>query len=63
VDDIFIFTSGSISEAGILKNILNLFSKAIGMLINEEKSTLTSFYSQILKKDFFDNFFLLRIRF
>jgi hypothetical protein len=43
VDDILIFTSGSRSEVGILKNILNLFYKAIGMLINEEKSTLTSF--------------------
>jgi hypothetical protein len=42
VDDILIFTSVSSSEAGTLKNILNLFSRAIGMIINEEKSTLTT---------------------
>jgi hypothetical protein len=43
VDDILIFTSGTKGEAETLKNTVNIFSKATGMIINEGKSTLTSF--------------------
>jgi len=38
-----IFTSGFISKVGTLKKFINLFSKSTRMLINEEKSTLTTF--------------------
>jgi hypothetical protein len=43
VDDILIFTAGPRSEARTLKNIINLFSKATRILINKEKSILTTF--------------------
>jgi hypothetical protein len=42
VDDVLIFSEGSRREAEALRNILTLFSKAIGMQINEWKSTLTT---------------------
>ena len=40
VDDIFIFCLGSIRELCALHDILNIFSKAIGMDINVGKSTV-----------------------
>jgi hypothetical protein len=40
VDDILLFGLGSVREGQVLKDILNVFSSAIGMLINLEKSAL-----------------------
>ena len=42
VDDIMIFCSGDRRDTRVLKEILDLFSKATGMEINVEKSTLTT---------------------
>ena len=42
MDDVLIFCSGCRRETLALKDILDLFSKATGMDINERKSTLTT---------------------
>ena len=42
VDDVLIFCSGERGETRVLKEILELFSKATGMEINFSKSTLTT---------------------
>lgn len=42
VDDILLFNNGSIEDCQSLKNILDLFLKAVGLKINEQKSTLTT---------------------
>ena len=42
VDDVLMFGSGSVREAGRLQEILSLFSKATGMEVNELKSTLST---------------------
>jgi hypothetical protein len=42
MDDVLIFSTGSRKDAETLKNILSLFSKATGMVINEGKSSLTT---------------------
>jgi len=42
VDDVLIFCSGCRRESRVLKEILELFSKATGMEINAGKSTLTT---------------------
>ena len=42
VDDVLIFCSGERGETHVLKEILELFSKATGMEINFSKSTLTT---------------------
>ena len=42
VDDVLIFCSGDRRDTRALKEILDLFSKATGMDINFEKSTLTT---------------------
>ena len=42
VDDILIFCSGIRGESRVLQEILDLFSKATGMEINEGKSSLTT---------------------
>ena len=42
VDDVLIFCSGSKGESKVLKEILDLFSKATGMEINAGKSSLTT---------------------
>ena len=42
VDDVLIFYKGSAMDAGIVGEILDLFSKATGIEINAVKSTLTS---------------------
>jgi hypothetical protein len=57
VDDILIFTAGSISEDWTLKNIINLFSKATRMLINEGKSTLITFLLSDGEKGLFRQLF------
>jgi hypothetical protein len=57
VDDILIFTAGPISEAWTLKNIINLFSKARRMLINKEKSILTTFLLSDGEKGLFRQLF------
>jgi len=41
-DDVLMFVSGSVREAGGLQEILSLFSKATGMEVNELKSTLST---------------------
>jgi hypothetical protein len=43
VDDVLIFSGGYKREAETLRNILSIFSKATGMLINDKKSSLTTF--------------------
>eukprot|EP00253_Pinus_taeda_P027227 PITA_27227 len=40
VDDILLFTNGSVNEIKELKSILDLFMKAIGMQVNHRKSQL-----------------------
>lgn len=40
VDDILVFTNGSTNELKDLKNIFELFLKAIGMQINPRKSQI-----------------------
>jgi len=42
VDDVLIFCSGTRGESRTLRDILDLFSKATGMEINAEKSSLTT---------------------
>ena len=42
VDDILLFCNGSI-RVGKLSEILQLFCKATGMILNEQKSTTTTF--------------------
>jgi len=42
VDDVLIFCSGSRGDTRVLKDILDLFTKATGMEINATKSTLTT---------------------
>ena len=42
VDDVLIFCSGTKGESKVLKEILDLFSKATGMEINAGKSSLTT---------------------
>lgn len=41
VDDIILFSNGSLKDCRTLKRILDLFLKATGLCINERKSTLT----------------------
>ena len=41
VDDIILFSNGSVEDCRALKSILDLFLKATGLKINEQKSTLT----------------------
>jgi hypothetical protein len=38
VDDVLIFTNGTLVEGKSLKEILELFQLAMGMVVNEEKS-------------------------
>ena len=42
VDDVLIFYYGSVKDFNTLDDILKLFSKATGMNINFEKSTVTT---------------------
>lgn len=42
VDDVLIFCSGTRGDTRVLQEILDLFSKVIGMEINAEKSTLST---------------------
>jgi hypothetical protein len=42
VDDVLILCNGHRCDAQMLSSILNLFGKAIGMKINERKSTLST---------------------
>ena len=42
VDDVLIFCSGTRGESRLLQEILELFSKATGMEINNDKSSLTT---------------------
>eukprot|EP00253_Pinus_taeda_P019452 PITA_19452 len=42
VDDIIMFSNGSLEDCKTIKRILDLFLKAIGLCINERKSSLTS---------------------
>jgi hypothetical protein len=58
VDDILIFTMGSRLEVGTLKSIINIFSKSTGMIINEEKSTLTTFLLSNGEKRLFRQLFI-----
>lgn len=41
MDDIILFSNGSLEDCRTLKRILDLFLKATGLCINERKSTLT----------------------
>lgn len=41
VDDIILFSNGSLEDCRILKRILDLFLKATGLSINERKYTIT----------------------
>lgn len=43
VDDVLLFSGGSRREAKTLRDILSLFSRATGMQINDQKSSLTTF--------------------
>jgi hypothetical protein len=43
VDDVLLFNGGSRREGETLRDILSLFSKATGMQINDQKSSLTTF--------------------
>lgn len=41
VDDIILFSNGSLDDCRMLKRILDLFLKVTGLCINERKSTIT----------------------
>ena len=52
VDDVLIFCNGKRGDVEKLHNILALFGKAMGMRINERKSTLSMHNMRLIKIDF-----------